>query len=643
MCGIAGVLYHDSRPVAPVRLRGMADAISHRGPDADGFWAAPGIGLAHRRLAILDLSGGDQPIGNEDGTVQVVFNGEIYNFKKLRRELLAKGHRFTTNSDTEVLVHLYEEHGESFVERLRGMFAFALWDANEERLVLARDHVGQKPLYVYRDEEKLVFGSELKAILAHGDVDRSIEATAVADYLTHGFVPSPRSIFRRVEKLPAAHVVTIQLGNREFRPRRFWNLEFSPDTSRTVDDWLREIDDKIRETVAAHRIADVPVGAFLSGGIDSSAMVACLSDADGEPLRTFSIGFEERRFDELPFARQVAQRFGTRHVERIVAPEAAGCLDELVHHYDEPFADASAVPTMLVCRVAAEDVKVVVSGDGGDEAFGGYSRYAHDLLEARLRSALPGWFRANVLCRIAQSWPTADWLPRPLRWRSALENLASDPASAYARTMSRVPPAFVRRLLSPTVRRSIGSHDPSAYTRDAYGDPARDPLSGMLQADIATVLPDDFLVKVDRASMAYGLEVRPPFVDHQLLELAATMPSEFKVRRGETKWLLKQLFAPRLPDGLVARRKQGFEMPIDRWLRGPLRDAFEANVLHPNAAIAALIDQTAAGNLFAAHCAGTARRGDVLWSLLVLGAWCEKYLAGPQQRALGGLVGAEAR
>jgi asparagine synthase (glutamine-hydrolysing) len=631
MCGIAGFLYADPNlPPVPGVLKAMGDSIAHRGPDAEGFWEEPGLGLVHRRLSIIDLAGGDQPIGNEDGSVQVVFNGEIYNYRSLRTELESRGHRFRTRSDTEVLVHLYEEQGERLVERLRGMFAFALWDRTRRQLLLARDRVGIKPLYVYRDGEKLVFGSELKAILAHSGVNRRVDVAALEDYLTFGMVPGARSIFQAVEKLPPAHTLVARSRDLDRPPRRYWRLQIESDPERDSDDWQEAIRAKLAEAVRLHLIADVPVGAFLSGGLDSSAVVAASAGSTQGPLRTFSIGFREEAFSELPYARRVAERFGTQHAEEIVTPEAVSLLDELTHYYDEPFADSSAIPTFLLARLASRSVKVAISGDGGDEAFGGYARYAHDLKEAAVRRRLPDWFRRVALGPMARAWPKADWLPRPLRVKTALTNLALDPGAAYANTLTLCRTPMRRRLMAPDLSAGLGSHDPHTIIRDDYATaPHDDPLGGMIAADVATVLPDDFLVKIDRASMAHGLEVRPPLLDHELLEFAARIPSRWKVRRGETKWIFKQACSRTLPDEVVWRRKQGFEIPVDAWLRGPLRPVFESAVLDSRARVGDMINQGIARQIYRAHLAGTRRSGGILWSLLILALWAERYLGHP--------------
>lgn len=632
MCGIAGILYANrEQPVDRGTLKRMADTIAHRGPDGEGFWTAPGIGLAHRRLSIIDLAGGSQPLGNEDGSVQVVFNGEIYNYRELRQMLERRGHRFRTASDTEVLVHLYEDEGEGLVERLRGMFAFALWDQHRRSLLLARDRLGIKPLYIYRDAEKLLFGSELKAILAHPAVDRHVSPEAIDDYLAYGTIFGSRSIFKRCEKLAPAHRVTVTAENLAAPPNRYWRLLFKSDEQSTEDEWREAIRAKVDETVRAHLIADVPVGAFLSGGLDSSVVVACGSAATQDRLATFSMGFNEAEFSELPYARQVARQFGTEHMEELVTPDAAAIVDELAFYYDEPFGDSSAVPTYLVSRLASRHAKVVLSGDGGDEAFGGYRRYAHDLWEASLRRGLPGWIRRCALAPLAAVWPKADWLPKPMRAKTLLTNLSLQPAAAYANTLMLCRQPRRRRLLEPGLAAALNGFSPEeSICRPFAAAPPCDALAGMLAADVETLLPDDYLTKVDRASMACGLEVRPPLVDHELLELTARMPSDLKVRGGETKWLFKRAFDSVLPRDVVWRAKQGFEIPIDRWLRGPLRPMFEDVVLAPGARVADIINQREVERLYRAHLGRTGRHGSALWAMLMLASWSEKFL-GPCQ------------
>lgn len=626
MCGIAGVLYAESdRSVSSSLLTEMGNAIAHRGPDGEGTFRAGPVGLVHRRLAIIDLEGGRQPLSNEDESIHVVFNGEIYNYQELRRRLESRGHVFQTNSDTEVLVHLYEDYGADLCTHLRGMFAFAIWDARRGELVLARDHLGQKPLFIYRDSKKLVFGSELKAVLAHPGIDRTIDPAAIEDYLTFGFIPGQRSIFGRVAKLPAAHRLRISLTEFQTCPQRYWQLSFDHEDRSSAHEWKERIDAALHESVKAHLVADVPVGAFLSGGLDSSAVVAMMARVSSEPVRTFSIGFNEEDYSELPFAREVAKHFGCHHTDEIVTPEAARDLDDLVYLYDEPFADASALPTLAVSRLAAQHVKVVLSGDGGDELFGGYARYSHDLKEAQIRNRIPTMIRSLVLKPMAAIWPKTDWLPRPLRLKTLLENLSRNPAQAYANTVSACRKAMRRSLLSHDFAASLQNHQPEQSIIQAFQHGHRDTLSGMLSADTNVLLPDDFLTKVDRASMGFGLEVRPPLIDWKLMELAASMPSEFKIRNGSKKWMLKQLFESRLPNNLVNRRKQGFEIPIDQWLRGPLRDQVRTRVLSSNSTIASFINIKTARQLFESHCNGVGRHGQLIWSLLILARWLDAW------------------
>jgi len=629
MCGITGVLYADaSRPVDHRNLQNMGRALAHRGPDAEGYWSEPGIGLGHRRLSIIDLSTGDQPMANEDNTLHVVFNGEIYNYGEIRERLIAKGHRFRTTSDTEVLLHLYEEEQTGLLSRLRGMFAFALWDSRNRTLLLARDHVGIKPLYIYRDEHVLLFASEPKAFFAYPGIELSLDPTALDQYLAFGVTCGTRSIFKRVEKLAPAHALTVSSRTLAASARRYWSLTPQAAAPRSEEGWIDAIRHKVTEAVRLTTIADVPVGAFLSGGVDSSVVVSTAAAMQSSPLRTFSMGFEDEAFSELPRARAVADRYGTAHHEEVVHADAAELLELLTRFYDEPFADSSALPTFLVSRMASRHVKVALSGDGGDEAFGGYARYGHDLREASLRRRLPTTLRRGPIAAAAAVWPRADWLPRVLRAQTLLTNLSLDPAEAYANTLMTCRDPIRRRLLSGDVRATLRGERVEGPILDAYAAVSGgDPLAAMIAADIAVTLPDDYLVKVDRASMANGLEARPPLLDHELLELAAAMPSTLKIRGGRTKYAFRRAFEREIPQQVLEGPKHGFEVPVDTWLRGPLRPVFESAVLSPQAPISALVDQQYAGSLYKAHLAGTSRHGQVLWTLLVLARWAERYLS----------------
>lgn len=638
MCGIAGLLYADpDRPVEPEILAAMSRALAHRGPDGAGVHHDPGLGLVHRRLAIIDLAGGNQPMTNEDGQLWVVFNGEIYNHRTLRRRLERQGHTFRTRSDTEVLLHLYEEHGAGLVEHLRGMFAFAVWDRRVRRLLLARDRVGIKPLYLYRDRQMLLFGSELKAILTHPQVRRAVDPRAIAEYLSYGFVPGPRSILQGIEKLPPAHHLTVaQARPAVGSPQRYWRLHQQPDPRPDAAAWSEAIRAKLDETVRLHRAADVGIGVFLSGGIDSGIVLGTAAEQVDHSLQSFSIGFESGSQSELPQAQAQAQRFRTQHHTRIVRPDALSLVEQLSWYFDEPFADSSAIPTYLVSQLAAERVKLVLSGDGGDEAFGGYRRYQHDLREAQVRQHLPAWFRRAVLGPLATAWPQAPWLPRPLRAQSTLQNLSLDPAEAYARTVSLCRSPLRNRLLAPELRAQLADHDPGRVVSQAYwATGASEPLGAMTGTDLATLLPDDFLVKVDRASMAHGLEVRPPLLDHELLELAATIPTRWKVRGGRGKWILRHAGAGLLSRPVMDGPKRGFELPMDDWLRGPLRPWLQERVLAPGSPLEGWICRSTARALERRHAAGLGQHGPLLWSLLVLEQWSDRYLGNGFDRTQG--------
>lgn len=624
MCGIGGLLYRSpQRSVTPEVLPRLAAALAHRGPEDEGFYHRSGVGLVHRRLAIIDLATGRQPLGNEDDSIQVVCNGEIYNYRQLRAELIQRGHQFRTQSDTEVLVHLYEEQGLGFTDRLRGMFALALWDSPKRRLVLVRDRIGLKPLYYYRDAEKLLFASELKALRAVPGLRFTVDPTALEDYLAWGMVPGEKSIFIEVKKLRPGYRLVLEPDHFDAQPQCWWQFQVQPDYGPSLQQWQERLEAKLVETVDMHRAADVPVGAFLSGGLDSSVIVGLQARLDPQPVRTFTIDFPEARFSESVYARQAAQHFHTQHREHMVTAEAAEALDVLVRVYDEPFADPSALPTLLLCRLARQEVKVALSGDGGDEAFGGYQRYVHDLWEARWRRRLPSWFRRMVLGPLGRVWPKADWLPRPLRWKTTLQNLALDPAPAYAHTLLLCRQPWRRRLLQPLADELADYQPEQPLLRTFAQAPAHDPLAGMMAVDVQWLLPDQFLTKVDRASMAVALEVRPPMVDHELLELAGQIPSELKIRNGQTKWIFRRTFERLLPAGLVDRSKQGFDLPVDAWLRGPLQERFQESVLRPGAKVQQWLSARTMEELFTAHQRSLGRHGAVLWALLVLATWAE--------------------
>ena len=627
MCGIAGVVHADPRyPVEPDLIRRMTGVMAHRGPDADGFHLGPGVALGHRRLSIIDLSTGDQPIFNEDGTVAVVFNGEIYNFRELREDLRSRGHRFTTQSDTEVIVHAYEDGGPDCVARLRGMFAFALWDERRRRLLLARDRAGKKPLYYVADGDRLAFASELKALLQDPGLKRVIAPEALDDYFSFGAVPAPATIFQGVAQLPPAHYLVWENGTA--RLTEYWDIPRAEPIARTEGEALEELDHVFSEAVRIRLVSDVPLGAFLSGGVDSTAVVEAMARLSDRPVVTTSVGFTEREWSELPHARTVADALRTEHHEVLVRPDAAEVLPRLVWHLDEPFADSSALPTYYVSRAARERVTVALSGDGGDEIFAGYQRrYGVNRFEGRLRRWLPAWLRAGVLGPLGRVYPKADWLPQPLRARYVLQNLGTSFERAYFADLSLLRPDDKRALLSPEFRSQVSGHDPfTAFARHFERVRGLDPLSQLLYVDFKTWLAHDILVKVDRMSMATSLEVRAPLLDHKVIEFAATVSPDLKYRGGTSKYLLKRHLEGRVPRSVIYRRKQGFEIPLAAWLRGELREMAEDLLFSPRARGRGYVEPARARTLWQRHQRKVQDHSPELWMLMVLELWHRTFV-----------------
>jgi asparagine synthase (glutamine-hydrolysing) len=569
MCGIAGIVDVTGRaPVDADCLRRMNDRLFHRGPDDAGYLIERRVGLAMRRLAIIDLNTGQQPVHNEDKTLSVVFNGEIYNYRELRAELQAKGHRFATTSDTEVLVHLYEEHGERCVDRLRGMFAFAIWDRQRQALFLARDRLGIKPLYYAESPQGFVFASELKAIAVHPRVERRVSPASLVAYLQYGYVPEPQSILEGIRRLPPGHTLTVKDGHVG-APRRYWESaslfrSAMGRSSETEAGAAEALWAHLESAVRSHLVSDVPVGAFLSGGVDSSAVVAVMAQAVGVPVKTFSIGFREAGYNELPYARRVAEWLGTEHHELRVEPQDLGMLEEVLAAVDEPFADASAVPTYLVSRLARRHVKVVLSGDGGDELFAGYDRYVVDHRRRYLGllgdAGLGGSLRALSAV-----------LPEGVPGKNYLYNLSLSRLDRYLDSISLFPARAMKNLLEPALVHGVESPFSAAL---AAGN-GLDPLSRLQDLDLNSYLPGDILTKVDRMSMANSLEARVPLLDHPLVEFACRLPARLRLRSGQTKYLLKRALRGRVPDEVLTRPKQGFGVPLEIWFRERLPGFFE--------------------------------------------------------------------
>ena len=621
MCGIAGLFYPAvAKPVEPARLRAMGEALAHRGPDGSGEWTAPGVGFAHRRLSIIDIAGSPQPMVDADARHAIVFNGEIYNYRDLRRELEARGRVFATQGDTEVLLQGYAEWGPSLLDRLNGMFAFAIHDARTQSLFLARDRLGVKPLhYVELADGALAFASELKALMAHPLLRRTPDVRAVEDFLAFGYVPDDACLLAGVRKLPAGHFLLVERGKPVPAPRQWWDVSFADRASGGVAALQEELLARLRDGVTSRMVADVPLGAFLSGGVDSSAVVALMAEASRHAVRTCTIGFEEAGHDERRHAAAVAARFATDHRERVVRADDFALIDTLVHAFDEPFADASALATYRVCTLAREQVTVALSGDGADEALAGYRRYRFQAAEERVRGFVPAGVRAPLFGALGAAWPKADWAPRPLRAKTTLLALARDGGEGYARSVGVTTPELRAALFSDGARTALQGHRAEdryvAAMRDA---PARDPLDRAQYADLKLWLPGDILTKGDRTSMAVSLEAREPLLDHRLVEFAARLPASMRLRGGEGKWLMKRAMERYLPKDILYRPKMGFVTPVSHWFRGSLADDAAALARSRVLAQTGWFDLERLGRLAEAHRAGREEHGRTLWQFVML-------------------------
>lgn len=617
MCGIAGLFAASpQQPVDAVVARSMADRLQHRGPDGDGVRAGPGYALAHRRLSIVDLAGGAQPMATADGRLWVTFNGEIYNHLELRAELEAGGAVFRTRSDTEVLLHGYRAWGTGLAQRLRGMFAFALVDESRHELYAARDRLGKKPLHWLSRDGVFAFASELKALHAFG-FDRRLRADAIAQFLALRYVPDPATVFACVHKLPPAHWCLVRDG--KVTQQRYWQLDFTPDDSPRAEHEQRVLS-LLDEAVRIRLMGEVPLAPFLSGGIDSYAVVDSMTRTLGRPVTACTIGFLDPRFDERAAARESAAACGAELHEEVLEPEQLLELDWHASTYDEPFSDSSAVPTYHVSRLARRHVTVALTGDGGDEGFGGYRRYLFDVHEHRTRRWLP-----QPLWRLLGSaYPKADWLPRGLRARRTLQNLGCSPARAYARSVSAHLPEEVFAVLRREHHAAAG--DPHAPLVAAYErSDAKAPLHRAVATDLATWLPGDILVKADRASMAVALELRAPFLDHELLQAAARIPADWHLEGGRTKAFLRRALSQRLLPAALARRKQGFSVPLRDWCRGGVGDAVEACL--GDARLGEWIEPDAVRRLLQRHRQGIGDHGEMLWAVLVLSRFLTRWCA----------------
>ena len=629
MCGITGIF--DSRGAQAIDravLQRMNDSQWHRGPDEGSLHIEPGLGFGHRRLSIIDIATGQQPLFNEDGTVVVVFNGEIYNYQELIPELQALGHRFHTKSDTEVIVHAWEQWGEDCVQRFRGMFAFALWDRNRQAFFMARDRLGVKPLYyALLDDGSLLFGSELKSLLAHGGLKRDIDPLAVEEYFALGYVAEPRTIFRQARKLPPGHSLVIRRGEPVAAPKEFWDVRFTLDSPISAEDAGAELVHRLRESVKLRMIAEVPLGAFLSGGVDSSAVVATMAGLSSSPVNTCSIGFDDPKFNESEFAQMVADRYATNHRLETVKSDDFDLIDTLARLYDEPYADSSAIPTYRVCQLARKHVTVALSGDGGDETFGGYRRYRLHLMEERMRSALPAGIRQPLFGLLGRVYPKADWAPRMFRAKTTFEGMARTSVQGYFHSVSILRGPMRAQLFSPALKAELAGYNAQeVFDFHAARAGTDDPLALIQYLDMKTYLVGDINTKVDRASMAHSLEVREPLMDHKLVEWLATLPSSLKVRGQEGKYLLKKALEPQLPGDVLYRPKMGFAVPLARWFRGPLKQRVRDAVLGDRLAATGWFNRKYLEHLVQAHQSGASDYSAPLWTLLMFEAFLRKVV-----------------
>ncbi|VAW87494.1 Asparagine synthetase [glutamine-hydrolyzing] AsnH [hydrothermal vent metagenome] len=625
MCGIAGFTQFNQVTGNIDTLKTMGNALLHRGPDASGEYLDDDIGLAHRRLSIIDLStAGNQPMFSADEQQVIAFNGEIYNFLELRQELKKQGYPFKTHTDTEVILALYQKEGEACLEKLNGMFAFALWDKQQQKLFLARDRIGKKPLYYFHQGDRFAFASEIKSLLTLPDIPREIRLDAVYDFFAYQYIPDPKSIFKHIHKLPPGHSMTVSAHG--IKIQQYWDVSFkniSNDSEAQLTDQLLNIASRCTKK---RMISDVPLGAFLSGGIDSSGIVAMMAKNSDTPVKTCSIGFDEKQFNETEFAQAVADQYKTEHHEFIVHQNVKDKLEEIVRYFDEPFADPSLVPTYFVSELAQQQVTVAIAGDGGDEVFAGYQKYSVDALENRLRNKFPHWLRKNIFPRLAKLLAKSN-ATVCRKGKTLLTSLSLEPAMGFYLSNSMIEDRQWNALIKPEIKKQLGSYHPSKLTTDAYEKAdGPDHLSKILYVDMKTFLPGDILVKVDRMSMANSLEVRAPLLDREVMEFAATLPSEMKFHKGEKKHILKEAFKPLLPDDILYRKKMGFSVPLADWLRNELKDLAEDYLFSRSHGIQTFFDMQVVQNLWQQHQSAKVDHSTLLWSMLMFQMWWYNYM-----------------
>ncbi|KQW90198.1 asparagine synthase [Massilia sp. Root418] len=630
MCGIVGIFdTRGTREIDRALLARMNETQHHRGPDEADLYIEPGVGFGHRRLSVIDVAAGLQPLGNEDGSVMVCYNGEIYNYRELTEELKGLGHTFRTRCDTEVIVHAWEEWGEECVHRFRGMFAFGLWDRNRQVMFLGRDRMGVKPLYyTMLPDGFFAFSSELKALRTLPQLNREIDPQAVEDYFAYGYVPEPKTIFKGALKLSPGFTLLQKVGAPMAQPRQYWDVPFKLHGAMSDEDAQEELLTRIREAVKIRLVAEVPLGAFLSGGVDSSAVVAMMAGLNEGPVHTCSIAFNDKAYDESEYASMVAAQYKTDHYTETVDTDDYGLLDTLAHLYDEPFADSSAIPTYRVCQLARKRVTVALSGDGGDENLAGYRRYRYAMAEQNVRGRIPDSLRKPVFGTLGRLYPKADWAPRVFRAKTTFEALARDAVEGYFHGVTIMSDAMRDKLLSPSFRAGLQGYRAIDVMRGhAANSPTDDPLSLIQYIDMKTYLPGDILTKVDRASMAHALEVRVPLLDHKLVEWISGLPSSMKLRGGEGKYVFKKSLEQHLPHDILYRKKMGFAVPLAAWFRGPLAQRVRDSLLGPMLADTGIFNKAFLHELVEHHQSGRRDYSAPIWTLLMFEAFLRKEMA----------------
>ncbi|PID43519.1 MAG: asparagine synthetase B [Proteobacteria bacterium] len=631
MCGIAGIFNLDGQgQIDQELLARMNQAQFHRGPDEGGMWTDEGIGLAHRRLSIIDLSSaGKQPMTNEDGTVIVSFNGEIYDFQSLREELVAAGHVFKSHTDTEVIVHGWEEWGEQCIEKFRGMFGIAIWDANKKQLFMARDRLGIKPVfYTITEEGMMLFGSELKVLYQYAGLKKEIDPECVEDYFAFGYVPEPRTIFKNIYKLEPGHTLSIRVGDSKPAIKQYWNLPFQTNESLSYEQAQKELVEKMQEATNIRMVADVPLGAFLSGGVDSSSVVALMSNNSDAPVNTCSIAFNDPKFNESDFAQQVADRYKTNHFLETVDTDDFDLIDKLAELYDEPYADSSAIPTYRVCELAKKHVTVTLSGDGADESLSGYRRHVWHMNEEAVRNRLPYGFRRAVFGFLGRVYPKLDWMPRIFRAKTTFQALGRSSVEAYFNTVSILKDEQRASLYSSEFKKKLNGYNAvQVFNRHAEECPSKDPLNLIEYLDLKTYLVGDILTKVDRASMAHALEVRVPLIDHKLIEWISNLPGKFKIKGQVGKYILKNTMEPHLPEDILYRPKMGFAVPLASWFRGPLKEHVKTHILGERLLSTGIFDKEVLSDLVNEHLAGRRDYSAPIWTLLMFDSFLGKVMS----------------